>query len=248
MTLSWIIWCLGIFLESLLLARGIRARLLTKFPFFYIYSASVLLVALLMIVTSFYDRWYWQTQFLTLIIGYGILLEILNHVLSPYPGAEKFARTAGLVAFGLIFSFALIVPLIIPHWSAGTTIEFERDLRSVQAIFICGLLAVVSYYGIPIGKNMKGMTVGYGLYIVTSLVSLAVRSYAGTPFDEIWKTIQPLSFDVSLVVWVIALWSYCPNPVPDPTIRLEEDYEALASRTRSTIDAIRSYIGKAARA
>lgn len=251
--LAWTIWSAGIFFGLLLLVRGLRARLFAKYCFFYAYIGStilttIVLVAISLTVPKSYETWYWPIQIVTLVLGYGILLEILNHVLSPYPGAEKFARISGLVAFGAIFCFAVVAPLIMPHWSPGTTIEFERDLRSVQAIFICGLLAVISYYGIPIGRNMKGMTLGYGLYIVTSLMSLAVRSYAGMPFDKAWDIIQPLSFDASLVIWLIALWSYCPNPVPDPSIHLEEDYEALVSRTRSVISAVRTYLGKAARA
>jgi len=195
-----------------------------------------------------YYKWYWPLQLATLVTGYGILLEILNHVLAPYPGADRFARISGLVAFGVIFCFAVIAPIVFPRLSTGTVIEFERDLRSVQALFIFGLLALIFYYGIPIGRNMKGMVLGYGVYIVSSLVSLAVRAYAGHSFATIWRVAQPLSYDASLVIWLVALWSYCPNPVPDPSIHLEEDYEALASRTKIVIGMIRTYIGKAARA
>jgi hypothetical protein len=251
--LSWLITSAGVSLEVLLLLRGLRVSVVRKYYFFYSYIFCSILatgsgVLILLVMPHLYRQWYWSIQLGTLVLGYGILLEILNHVLAPYPGAERFARTSGLVALGAIFGFALIAPVIMPHWSPGTVIEFERDLRSVQAIFICGLLAVIFYYGIPIGRNMKGIILGYGLYIVTSLMALAVRSYAGMSFNAIWRIAQPLSLDVSLVIWLVALWSYCPNPVPDPTIHLEEDYEALVSRTRSVIGAIRTYLGKAARA
>jgi hypothetical protein len=245
--LSETIWGGGIVLEVLLLARGFRARLISRYPFFFAYSAAVLAMALLLIVPGLYDKLYWALQFLTLIIGYGILLEILNHVLAPYPGAEKFAKTSGLLAIAVIFCFALVFPHVRPQWSPGTSVEFERDLRTVQAIFISGLLAVVSYYGIVIGRNMKGMIVGYGLYIVTSLISLAVRAYAGASFTVIWRIVQPLSFDVSLVIWAVALWSYCPNPLPSPTIQLEADYEAFVSKTRKALGSVRGHLAKGAR-
>lgn len=245
--------CAGVLLELVLLLRGLRLRPLGRYHFFYAYISCSIFGTIAGIMTrliapSSYQRWYWVIQLVTLVFGYGILLEILNHVLAPYPGADRFARISGLTAFGAIFCFALIAPVIMPHWSPGTVIEFERDMRCVQAIFIFGVLAVIFYYGIPIGKNMRGMILGYGLYIFTSLVSLALRSYAGTPFDKVWDVVQPLSFVTSLVIWLIALWSYCPNPAPDPTIRLEEDYEALVSRTKSVIGTIRTYLGKAARA
>ena len=251
----WLIPAAGEVLQLLLLVRGARAHLVGRYRFFYFYLGSVVLISIIMTAvfamapgSLLYQRWYWPLQFLTLVTGYGVLLEIMNHVLRPYQGAERFAKFSGVAAFGAIFCFALIAPRIMPHWSPGTVIEFERDLRCVQALFICGLLAVVFYYAIPMGTNMKGMVMGYGLYILTSLMSLAVRAYAGTGFDRVWDIAQPLSFDVSLLIWLVALWSYCPNPVPDHTIHLEEDYEALVARTKSVMGAIRAHIGKAASA
>jgi len=249
----WLIMGLGLLLEFSLLVRGVQARLTRRYYFFYLYVTSVIFFTAAMMLAnwtgpSIYGRWYWPLQLATLVAGYGILLEILNHVLAPYPGAERFARFSGMAAFGAIVSFALLAPLLTPGWSSGSVIEFERDLRSVQAVFICCLLTVIFYYGIGMGRNMKGMIMGYGLYILTSLISLAVRAYAGRSFDQIWDVIQPLSFDISLIMWLIALWSYCPNPVPDHMIHLEEDYGALVAKTRSVMGAIRAYIGKAARA
>jgi len=109
------------------------------------------------------------------------------------------------------------------------------------------LLVVIAYYGIEIGKNMKGIIFGYGLYIVTSLVSLAVRAYAGPSFTEVWRIIQPLSFDVSLVIWMTALWSYHPAPIPESRVRLEAEYEALAAKTRGAMGGMRSELARVAR-
>ncbi len=251
--LHWLIPGFGVGLELLVLLRGVRARLLGAYQFFYTYIASsavgsIALAGIFAVAddTERYHQWYWAIQLITLVTGYGILLEIFNHVLAPYPGAAKFARFAGIGSFAAIFCFALVAPLVMPHWSRGTLIEFERDLRCVQALFICVLLAVISYYGVGIGKNIKGMALGYGLYILTSLISLAVRAYAGPSFDAVWNVVQPLSFDTSLLIWVVALWSYCPNPAPDSSIHLGEDYEALVAKTKSAMGTIRAYIGKAA--
>jgi hypothetical protein len=246
-----VIWWLGIGLAFVILLGGYRAKLLFKYPFFYTYAACVFVASTLLyflydsqLAVPSYNTWYWAAEFLTLVAGYGILLEIFNHVLGPYPGAVKFARTIGIIGFGMVICFAWLYPRLFPQWSLGTTIEFERDLRTVQALFLGGLLVVVSYYRITISRNMKGMIAGYGLYIATSLVSLALRSYAGMPFDNFWKIAQPLSYDLSLLIWLIALRSYSPTPVPDSGISLDADYQELVTRTRS---AVRSYLRKTAR-
>ena len=249
----WLVEGAGLLTQILLLFRGLRGGMFRRYYFFYTYITSAMLASLVMVwiilnSPGLYGKWYWLMQISTLVTGYGILLEIMNHVLAPYPGAERCARICGIVAFGVIFCFAVLAPVVTPRWSPGTVIEFERDLRSVQSLFICGLLALIFYYGIPIGKNMKGMVVGYGVYIVTSLMSLAVRAYAGPSFTSVWRVVQPVSLDVSLMIWLVALWSYCPNPVPDSNIPLEQDYEALVTKTRSVIVAIRDHFRKAARA
>ena len=239
------IWFAGILLESLLLVRGLRTNLIGKYPFFYAYNGSILLISILLLFPILYHRWYWGTQFFTLILGYGILLEILNHALSPYPGAEKFARMAGLATFGLITCVVLLFPLVESHWAVAATVqELERDLRSVQAIFIFGLLAVIFYYGIALAKNTKGMIGGYGVYIGTSLMGRALGSYSANVFGEASRVFRPLSFDIALIIWIVALWAYTPDPAPERGICLEEDYEAFVARTRG---AMRSYLRRIAR-
>jgi hypothetical protein len=247
MVVFWSITFLGVALDAVVLLRGLVARMITRYPFFYFYAASILLGSILVITPGIYPKGYWQAQLLTLMAGYGILLEILNHVFEPYPGAEKFARVVVVGVFVIIAGFSVLYPLMTTGSSTGTMIEFERDLRTVQAIFICALLGVISYYGIAIGRNMKGIISGYGFYIVTSLVTLATRSYEGMVFDHVWKFIQPVSFDLTLAIWTIAMWSDSPNPVPEPRISLDTDYEAVVARTRSLFGTLRAYLVKAGR-
>jgi hypothetical protein len=252
--LTVVIWVAGVVLEFVVLFRGWRAKLLTRYPFFYAYNVSVLAASLL--AYAFYTKnlqwyrhyFYWGADLLTLTIGYGIVLEIFKHVLGPFPGAHAFARIAGLVVFGCILGFSAILSSLSSRSSAlETALVFERNLRAVQAIFLFGILAVISYYRIQMGKNMKGMVAGYGLYIGISLISLALGTYAPRPFDAIAEILQPLSYDASLLVWSATLWGYHPNPVPQSDVGLEADYEGLAARTRTIFGTLRSFLGKAAR-
>jgi hypothetical protein len=250
--MAWlIVLCSSLLLQLGILVRGFREKLLAGYAFFYAYVLSVflstgLLLVLWRVALASYQRFYWILQFATLLIGCGIVLEIFRHVLAPYRGAEKFAMATGLFIFGAVFCFAIVYRLVVP--SPNTALfELERNVRTVQAILLFGILVVISYYRVPLGKNIRGMISGYGLYIVTSLSTLAIRAYAGPRFNNTWNVIQPLSFDVSLAIWLIALWSYQPNPAPGPTVPLEEDYEMLARRTRRALASMRSHLTKAAR-
>jgi hypothetical protein len=248
-----LIWWTGILLELVIAFRAVRGRLLSKFPYFYAFVFSVLIAEIPSYLIYTLDRaaypgWFWATDFLSLLLGCGIILEILRHVLSPYHGAEKFARTLGLVVFGAVFCFALGYSLIASGASVieRTHFELERDFLAVQALFIFAALGVVAYYRIPVGRNLKGIVLGYGLCIGASLVSFALRSFIGAGFD-LWMSAEPFSYDVSLLIWAVALWSYHPNPEPSQSIRVEADYELLAARTRKALGATRSYLGRAAR-
>lgn len=246
-----LVWAIGLLIRLAGLFRGLQAEILARYRFFYVYLFSTFVADLITFILwrfnqASYQRSYWILQFLTLLIGCGIVLEIFRHVLSPYQGAEKFATAVGLFTFGSIFCFAIAYRLVVSS-ADRALFELERNVRTVQALFLIGILMVVSYYRIPIGKNLRGMISGYGLYVVTSLFTLAIRAYAGPRFNSSWNVIQPLAFDLSLAIWLIALWSYYPNPAPDPAIPLENDYEALAARTKRALVNMRSHLTKTAR-
>ncbi len=250
---SQILWWSGPALEFLILLRAVRGRFITKYPFFYSYVFCVLIIDCISnpfhrVDPSLYGVWYWSTQFLTLIVGYGIILEISNHALEAYPGAERCSRYLVIALFAIIFGYVALQGLLSTHWSpAATNAELERDLRVVQALLLVSILFVVSYFRIALGRNLKGIILGYGLFLGTSVIILAFQSYAGKSFQAIWSVSQPFSYLASLAFWTAALWSYQPNPEPDVPSTLEADYKVLAMKTKGMLHLVRSSLGKAAR-
>ncbi|MGH9687408.1 MAG: hypothetical protein ACRD5K_09975 [Candidatus Acidiferrales bacterium] len=235
-----------------ILWRALRTSTIRKYPYFYAYIASTLTSILLPIVylvdRPSYDRWYWPIQFGTLVLGCGVIVEIFQQVLSPYPGAKRFAKLTAFTAFGGLFCLAIAYALFhLDPSTAAAGIELERNVRALQAIFLFAVLGIIFGYAIPVGRNIRGMIVGYGGYIGVSLISRAVEVYAAQWLRLVWLYVQAFSFEVSLAIWLVALWSYQPNPAPDPSVQIESDYEALASRTRRALNATRSYLGRASR-
>lgn len=252
MTTHLLSWS-GPALELLILLRAARSRFIRKYPFFYSYIFCVLIIDCVSNPVhgfdhSHYTVWYWATQFLTLIVGYGIILEISNHALEAYPGAERCSRYLVIALFAIIFGYVAVQGLLSTHWSpAATNAELERDLRMVQALLLVSILFVVSYFRIALGKNLKGIILGYGLFLGTSVIILAIQSYAGKSFQAIWNISQPFFYLASLVFWTVALWSYQPNPEPDVPSTLEADYRVLAMKTKGMLHLVRASLGKAAR-
>jgi hypothetical protein len=250
--LLWLSSAISECLETCILWRAARAGIIRKYSYFCAYIASTLTSLALPIVYVIdrrsYNHWYWPIQFLTLVLGCGVILEIFRHVLSPYPGAERLAKILAVAAFATLFCLAAIYFVFrVEPFSAAAGIELERNVRALQAVLLFVILAVIFRYALPIGRNVLGIIIGYGSYIAISLMSRAVEAYAGTWLRLVWIYVQPATFETSLVIWLVALWSYHPNPAPVHSIRIEADYEELASRTRRALHATRSYISRAAR-
>jgi hypothetical protein len=251
---TFIIWWTAIVLESMMVFRALTTGLAKKFSFFFVYLSSVLFCDVLLYCAYefrpvLYSTWSRDTEFLNLLLGYGIVLEIFRHVLSQYPGAEKFARVAGTAVFAAILGFALVYPAVSSGSASVRPIKvaIEKDFLTVQAIFFLGILSVIFYYGLPLGRNIKGIIFGYGVWLGASLMTLTLRSYIGSSFNSIWIVAQPFSYLLSLFIWLTALWSYEPNPVASVPNRLEADYGAAAAATRNMMGAMRSHMGRAAR-
>jgi hypothetical protein len=182
------------------------------------------------------------------VAGCGVIVEILRHTLEPYPGAERVARVASLGIFALTFVYVGLKAGMLPELTPlAVTVELERGLRVIEALLLASILTIVFYYRIEIGRNVKGLIVGFGAYVGTSLVALALRAFLGPRFNSAWEILQSGSYLFALTVWMVALWSYYPQPVPLNRTRLDADYEALAGATREVLHSLRSYFRRTAR-
>lgn len=248
-----VVWWIAMFLEGTILFRAVYRKLASKYPLFYTYVAVVLAVDLTRFIIytrhpSSWNGFYWSTQFVSVLVGYAVILEILRQALDPYRGAERFGRYLVLGVFAAVFAFVAFRSATRTNWSpAATTVELERDLRAMQVLVLMCILAVVFYYRIVVGRNVKGMIVGYGLFIGANVMNFAVRAHAGDRLNAGWTVFQRYSYAISLMIWAVALWTYEANPIPKSPSRVELDYETLALRTRGMVATMRSHLGRTVR-
>jgi len=245
-----ILWTCN-FLEAVLLLRAVRGRFFARYSLFYVYLLWVLLRSLagfyvMLWHAELYRSFYWETQFLDTLLGCGIIFELYRQGLVHYPGAARMARNVLAFVFAIVISKVLANALSGPVLSpATTTADLERDLRMVQSVFLIVLIALFYYYAIPLSKNLRGMMLGYGLFLGTSVVNLTFRAQLGSTFQVWWVYLQPLSYVLVLAIWCPALWSYAPMPLPGPESKLEYDYQLLSTETKKHLVQVRSYLSKA---
>src|SRR5215470_4329422 len=218
--LSQIIWITAVALETFLLFRSFIQGLIRHYPYFYGYIGFVLAEdAVRMFVylshPSIYPQVYWATQLLGPFFGCGVLWEIYRGALSPFPGARRFARNVlAVLVIILLLKATLSHGLWTQNQTILTALDTERDLRLMQAILLAALVSVFAFYTLSLGRNLRSLVFGYGIFLATSVMNLAIRGQLGQRFQLTWQFLQPSTYIIVLCVWSVGMWRYSPIELP----------------------------------
>lgn len=241
-------------LEALLLYRAIHGGFFGKYPVFYSYLSYVLLssvsgFAIYIWKPAFYPTFYWSLQLVSVTIGYCVIWEIFRQIFRPYPGAARLTRN--VLAAILVFVLCKVFLNAALHGSwvapARNPADLERYLRIVQAALLLTIVGLVTYYVIPLSRNIKGMILGYGLFIGLSVIQLALGAFLGNSFQKIWSHLASVSYSAALVTWCATLWTYQPSVSLRGETALGHDYERLAARTANVLAQLRGNLLRAPR-
>ena len=255
--LSQFIWWSSIGLAFLILLRGMQNKLVYHYPVFYGYVAYVLFCEdLTSYLTKqwspgFYSYGYWATEFAGVLIGCAVVFETYRIGLRRFPGTARMTRNALALIFSLAFAKALVVAANDPRWWVqANTLEIERVLRTVQVIAVTALAAVCVIYAIPLGKNLRGILLGYGIYVGVFTLCLTFVPQQGHNF---WWYASSSCYPVVLGIWLTHLWSPSENLAPGASNKpgndsiSGSDYEETATATRRRLQAARGDLVKVVR-
>ncbi len=243
------LWWVTIGLEVLILLRSVWTGLYREFRFFYTYLFVALLQSLFLLYIYIehpraYPPAYWFTQIPLVLLGYAVIAEIFSKAFVTYPGLARLSRRLLLGILAIILVHAAINAWISgPGWALGrTSVELERNLRAMQVTLLAVFFGLTRYYATPIGRNLRGVSVGYALFVGTSVVHLAFRAYLPS-FQRYWEVLQPAAFLVVLLVWTSALWSVHAAEEPKDK-KIETDYETLVKQTIRALRYVRAQLVK----
>lgn len=251
-TAGQLVWWTCISLEAILVLHSIPA-MFKRFPIFYTYIACVLLrdvsaIPIYRMWPGLYRPFYWSTSFVTVILGYAVILEIYGRSLARFPGVARFIRAVlvGLLCLVAARAFAELFggaanPL------ASSAAVLERDLRTLQAILLGALLGIFSFYRIPIEKNLRGIIVGYTLYVGVRVIELTAYTESGKAVGIFVSKMEPIIYLICLGVWTLALWSRAPEPIVDAVPSIEQDYDLLLQQTRTQLSRACAFLTRTVR-
>ena len=235
------IWFGAIALETVILLRGSTTGLLKKYPLFYSYIGCVLVKEIIGLSTNvfapkLYEPLYWPTELATILASYAVIIEVFRCATRHKPGIRRLTQNALLSVFILTLAYAAS-----DLWHGGFTFlsraiaDLGRDLRYVEAAILLVMLWLFVRYRIPLGRNLRGVIVGYSFWVGVNVVNLAFWFLPGNEFSILLRGLLPATYAVTLVIWCVTLWSAHPEPVPPAETTIERDYELLAAKTQAIL-------------
>ncbi|HEY1241132.1 MAG TPA: hypothetical protein VGF16_11275 [Bryobacteraceae bacterium] len=238
-------WWLVDALLALLLFRACQQKLLTHYIYFYAYVAGVFASEMIRQYLyhwrqALYTYGWWISEFATAILGVCITWEIFSQMFRPYRGVQRMARFVLAALFSVVV-FKAVVDLTSMPFSTlvPTTLELERNLRVLQALSVLVLLALMIYYDLPAGRNLRWMFLGYGSYLGCQVILWSVLSGGGDS-SRGSSLLSNFVYAATLIVWAVGMWSVAPNPVSD--CALEEDYERISGQTIRAFGRLREHL------
>jgi hypothetical protein len=87
----------------------------------------------------------------------------------------------------------------------------ERSSNFTQAMMTLGVLLAARYYGIALGRQLRGIAVAFGAWASISTANNAMIDLFHS-FLPYWQILRPLSFVALIGTWSWVLWKLSPEP------------------------------------
>ena len=241
-----LIWWSAIALEAVILLQASRTHLIRKYALFYSYIGIVLLADILRLcchqfAPNLYPTFYWQTEFVTIVASYAVMLEIFRQSVRHNPGVARLTRNLLAIVFCLTLTYASL-NLLQDGFTSGftsslprATADLGRYFRYVEGALLLGMLWLFARYRIPFGRNLLGLTAGNAFWVGLNILNLALWSLPGNGVSFLLRSLLSASYLATLAIWCATLWSAQPDPVQPAENEIERDYEVLAAKTRAIL-------------
>ena len=205
----------GLALELLLLWRVGKARLFQHYPFFsayflYTFVRSFVLFFLFALHSQAFVTIYWPSNLIGAALRFGVVWEIFRQT---FPRDFRLRRVAAGIFAGTLLMVALVFYLMGAEPGVHLVADLIRKMGLSVAVSLLATLALARYYRITLARNIWGMAVGLLAFSSADVANYAAIDLSAR-FGPIWRLVAPLTFMLMLLIWVVTLWSYYPNPKP----------------------------------
>lgn len=211
---------LGLLLQAALLWRLLKTPLRSQYPYLVAFVSYSLMRDLALFPIAWYRAawfpWaYWRAETVALFLGFAVNWEFFRHVF-PHDSVLHEIATKALVLAGLCLLPTVI--LLVGSQASSSRYAysyvspvFVQYVTLVQALLLIGPAAVAWYYRLSLGRNVRGLGLGFGVYLSVHSINVAnAQMFRG--FFRWWQLLSPITFLGMTAIWLWSFWNFVPSP------------------------------------
>lgn len=226
---------LGVWLAALML----RARLHLRFPFFFTYVLSFILIGVVRFSVIGHYRVYfltfWISEAIYAVLALLALFEVFRKVFLGFYLRSVWFRA--LFPCTAVLAVTLVVWAILRHpvTGAGRLISFVLFFGlavNFMQLSLFGLFAVLSATFTRQWRFAPlGILLGFGIAAAGGTAAFWARSVFGTKAESFAKYAPPVAYIVAVVVWLLTFLNPEPEPKWTTAVTLRELLEGIQQDT-----------------
>jgi len=206
------LWITPIVLQGVIASVMVCRRLAGVFPLFFSYTFLVLTrdVALLFVryPGDAYSSVYWWGEGIAVLLGLGVVVEVIWHLIRPYSFLRKFAlRFFWIVALAALAAGIMMLLSTENLGQADPVLEaiilLERSARFLQACLLIVLILLMSRLGLTWHYYAIGIALGFGVYSAVDLALLEVRAKLHLIANDTFRLLEPAAYNLAVLIWAL---------------------------------------------
>jgi len=209
--------CVGVFFESLLFWR--LWKMVSRYPYLFAFVLYSLVRDVILFPISWYrPNWfaevYWRTEMISLFSRFFVNWEFFRGTFPQRSALHEIAWKALLAV-----ELGVLPGILLLSWGQASSLHhlyrylspvFEQYLSLAQALLLLAPAAVARYYRVAMGRNMRGLGLGFGIYLSVCSINFAgLQVLHG--FVPYGRLLSPAAFIGMNAIWMWAFWDYRPS-------------------------------------
>jgi hypothetical protein len=221
------LWIAHPVLQSVLAGIMYRRKLHRKFPVFFAYVVSQVLIFAVLFPTYLRGPYfaffcaYWITAAISLTLGFQVIYEVFLDVFRPY----HTLKDLGAVLFKWASLVMLLVAAVVAAASTSSdqgplvqaVLTAQRCVRVIQCGLALFLILFSHYLGVSRRQQSFGIAAGFGGFASVELVAAALRA-SGSLSEHTLGFIIMIGYNSAIFCWIGYMWA--KSEAREPTASL----------------------------
>jgi hypothetical protein len=212
----YILPCLGTLLEGLLVWRLSKRRLASHYPYLAAFVVCSLSREFALFPVSLYRphqfaEVYWRAETISLFFRFFVIWEFFRGAFPRdsilHDVAWKSLMTVEVVVLPFILLLTWQQASASQHYYPPLSPIFEQYLSLAQAFLLLVPAGIAWYYGAPLGRNMRGLVLGFGIYLPVCSINFGTLQVFRA-FFPYGRFLAPTAYVGMIAVWLWAFWEY----------------------------------------